>query len=138
MNYLFSSRPIWQDKGLALIRLIVGFFMMYHGYEIFNEKIMNGYFQWEMFKNSSPAKTMVYAGKAAELVGGILLFLGLFTRVACVILIIIMSYITFFVGHGRVWYEDQHPFLLVLLAFVFFFTGPGNLSLDKLIVNNRR
>jgi hypothetical protein len=44
-----------------------------------------------------------------------------------------MSYIAFFVGHGKVWYEDQHPFLLVLLAMVFFFTGPGNISLDKMI-----
>ena len=133
MNSFFSSSPIWQTTGLTLIRLIVGFFMMYHGYEIFNEKIMNGYFQWDMFKNSSTAKTMVYAGKAAELVGGVLLFLGLFTRIACLILIITMSYITFFVGHGKVWYEDQHQFLFVLLALVFFFTGPGNISLDKMI-----
>lgn len=81
---------------------------------------------------------MVYIGKAAELVGGILLSLGLFTRIACVILIIVMSYIAFFVGHGKIWYEDQHPFLFVLLAFIFFFTGPGNFSLDKLIFNNKR
>ena len=131
MNNFFSPAPLWQNNGLALIRLIVGFFMMYHGYEIFNEKIMNGYFEWDMFKNSPTAKTMVYAGKAAELLGGILLFLGLFTRVACIILIIVMSYISFFVGHGKVLYEDQHPFLLVLLALVFFFTGPGKLSLDN-------
>ena len=133
MNSFFSSAPIWQSTGLTFIRLIVGFFMMYHGYEIFNEKIMNGYFQWDMFKDSSAAKTMVYVGKAAELLGGILLFFGLFTRIACLILIITMSYITFFVGHGKVWYEDQHPFLLVLLAMVFFFTGPGAISLDKMI-----
>lgn len=133
MNSFFSSGPIWQTTGLTLIRLIVGFFMMYHGYEIFDEKIMNKYFQWDMFKNSSTAKTMVYVGKAAELVGGILLFFGLFTRIACIMLIMTMAYITFFVGHGKVWYEDQHPFLLVLLALVFFFTGPGNASLDKMI-----
>jgi len=133
MKRFFSSSPIWQSNGLALIRLVVAFFLMYHGYEIFNEKIMNGYLQWDLFKNSSSAKTMVYIGKATELIGGILLFLGLFTRVACLILFITMSYIAFFVGHGKVWYEDQHPFLLVLFAVTFFFTGPGNFSLDKLI-----
>jgi uncharacterized membrane protein YphA (DoxX/SURF4 family) len=79
---------------------------------------------------------MVYIGKATELIGGILLFLGLFTRVACLILIIVMSYITFFVGHGKIWYEDQHPFLLVLFALTFIFTGPGNFSLDKMIFKN--
>jgi uncharacterized membrane protein YphA (DoxX/SURF4 family) len=133
MKRFFSPAPFSLTAGLTLIRLFIGFFMMYHGYEIFNEKIMNGYFQWDMFKNSSSAKTMVYIGKATELIGGILLFLGLFTRVACLMLIITMSYITFFVGHGKIWYEDQHPFLLVLFALLFFFTGPGNFSLDKLI-----
>src|SRR6185503_7223385 len=131
MKRFFSPAPLWQTTGLTLVRLIVGFFMMYHGFEIFNEKIMSGYFQWEMFKNSSSAKTMVYIGKATELIGGVLLFLGLFTRVACLLLIITMSYITFFVGHGKIWYEDQHPFLLVLFALLFFFTGPGSFSLDK-------
>ena len=136
MKRFFSPAPIWQTAGLTLVRLFIGFFMMYHGYEIFNEKIMNGYFQWDMFKNSSSAKTMVYIGKATELIGGILLFLGLFTRVACLILIIVMSYITFFVGHGKIWYEDQHPFLLVLFALTFIFTGPGNFSLDNMIFKN--
>ena len=133
MNRFFSPGPLWQTSGLTLIRLIVGFFMIYHGYEIFNEQIMNGYLQRDMFKDSPTAKTMVYVGKAAELVGGILLFVGLLTRIACLIMIIVMSYIAFFVGHGKIWYEDQHSFLFVLLAFVFFFTGPGNLSLDKII-----
>lgn len=133
MKKFFSATPFWQGNALALIRLIVGFFMMYHGYEIFDEKIMNGYFQWDMFKNSPTAKTMVYVGKAGELVGGILLFFGFLTRIACLFLVAVMSYITFFVGHGKIWYEDQHPFLLVLLALLFFFTGPGNFSLDKII-----
>lgn len=133
MSRFFSPGPLWQTRGLTLIRLVVGFFMMYHGYEIFDEKIMKGYFEWDMFKNSSTAQTMVYFGKAVELIGGVLLFFGLLTRVACLILIVTMSYITFFVGHGKVWYEDQHPFLLVLLALVFFFTGPGKISLDNMI-----
>ena len=133
MKRFFSPGPLWQTAGLTLIRLIVGFFMIYHGYEIFDEKIMNGYLEWDMFKNSPTAKTMVYAGKAAELIGGILLFFGLLTRVACLILVFTMSYIAFFVWHGKVWYEDQHPFLLVLLSLVFFFTGSGNISLDKMI-----
>ena len=138
MKRFFSSAPLWQTTGLTLVRLIVGFFMMYHGFEIFNEKIMNGYLQWDMFKNSSSAKTMVYIGKATELLGGILLFLGLFTRVACLLLIITMSYITFFVGHGKIWYEDQHPFLFVLLGAVFLFIGGGPLSIDYFLFKNKR
>jgi len=51
-----------------------------------------------------------------------------------------MLFIVFFVGYGKFWYEDQHPFLFVLLALIFFFTGPGRWNLDQLIFgrNNGR
>jgi putative oxidoreductase len=124
------------NNGIAIIRIIVGFFMIYHGWEIFDANKMNGYLQWDMFKNST-GKTLVYLGKGAELAGGVLLFIGLFTRIACIILILTMAYITFFVGHGKIWYEDQHPFLFVLLGFVFLFTGPGNMSLDKILFQRK-
>ena len=133
MNRFFSSSPIWQTAGLTLIRFVVGFFMIYHGWEVFSAEKMNGYLQWGMFKNSSSGKIMVYAGKATELAGGILLFIGLFTRVAALILMGTMAYITFFIGHGKIWYEDQYPFLFVLLAFVFLFMGGGRWSVDHLL-----
>jgi uncharacterized membrane protein YphA (DoxX/SURF4 family) len=49
-----------------------------------------------------------------------------------------MLYVSFFVGHGKIWYEDQHPFLFVLLALVFFFYGPGKMSVDQLLFGKRR
>jgi putative oxidoreductase len=132
MHKFFSAAPLWQANGLALIRMIVGFFMIYHGWELFSQEKMNGYLDWDLFKNSPAGKFMVYTGKAAELVAGILLLLGLFTRVAAFILVITMAYIAFFIGKGKVWYEDQHPFLFVLLGMVFIFCGPGSWSIDKL------
>ena len=135
MNKLLSPLPLWQNTGLALVRLAVGFFMIYHGWEIFSSTKMNAYLDWDLFKTSS-GKTLVYAGKAAELIAGIFLFVGLFTRIAALILIVTMGYISFFVGNGRVWYEDQHPFLFVLLGLVFFFVGPGSFSLDNLFFKN--
>ena len=110
--------------------------MIYHGLEIFSAEKMNGYLQWDMFKNSS-GKTLVYAGKGAELVGGVLMIFGLFTRIAALILMGTMSYITFFVGEGRIWQEEQHPFLFVVLAMVFLFIGGGRWSLDHLIFKKR-
>ena len=115
----------------------MGYFMFYHGWEIFDAKAMNSYLQWDMFKNSSSGKTMVYAGKAAELAGGLFLFIGLYTRIAAIILIGTMAYISFFVGHGKIWYDDQHPFLFVLLGFVFFFMGGGRWSADHFLFKNK-
>lgn len=136
MSKYSSSLPGWQIAGLTLIRMIVAVFMIYHGREVFIESKMNDYLQWDMFKNSS-GKLMVYMGKGAEFVGGVLLFFGLFTRIAALILMGTMAYISFFVGKGIVWDRDQHPFLFVLLAMVFLFIGGGRWSLDHLLFKKR-
>lgn len=136
MNKFFSASPFWQQQGLGIIRIIVGLFMVYHGWEVFDGEKMKDYLTWDQFKSSSAA-FMVYMGKVAELTGGILLTLGLFTRLASLIIAGTMLYVSLFVGHGKIWYEDQHPFMFVLLAFVFFFTGPGKWSVDQLLFADR-
>ncbi len=115
---------------MALVRLVTGFFMIYHGWEVFSAAKMETYLQWDMFWEGTAGQFQVYAGKIAELLAGILLFTGFLTRIASLIMVFTMGYIAFFVGNGRVWYEDQHPFLFVLLGLVFLFAGPGSWSID--------
>ncbi|MFM9839242.1 MAG: DoxX family protein [Cyclobacteriaceae bacterium] len=137
MNNFLSPSHIWQQKGIALVRIVVGALLIYHGREVFNPELMNGYLTWDNFKGST-GKVLVYAGKSSELLAGISLFLGLFTRLGSLLLIGTLSYITFFVGHGKFWYEDQHPFMFVLLGLIFIFTGPGAWNLDQLIFNKTK
>ena len=137
MKRFFSPLPLWRDNGLALVRTVVGSFLIYHGCEMFDTPVMNEYFKWDMFKDSSSAKFLVYGGKVAEFLTGVLLVLGLFTRIACVILICTLGYIAFFVGHGKIWYEDQYPFLFVVIGFIFIFTGPGSFSIDNAMFKNK-
>ncbi len=132
MKSFLSGSPYWQRKGMALIRMVLGMLLIYHGQEVFDEKLMQEYLSWEMF--SGPyGKMMVYTGKLLELISGILMLLGLLTRIAAVLIIITFLYITFLVGAGKFWYQDQHPFLFVLLGMVFLFNGPGAWSVDRLI-----
>jgi len=137
MNRFLSSGPVYQNFGLTLVRLILGAFLIYHGWEVFSEEKINGYLQWDIFKGSN-GKLMVYLGKASELAAGILFVFGFLTRIASLITIGAMFYIAFIVGEGRIWYEEQYPFLFILLALVFFFTGPGSFSLDSLIFKKRK
>jgi len=97
---------MWQDGGLGLVRIITGAFMIYHGWEVFDTAKMKEYSEWDIFKSSGAASFLVYLGKGSELLGGLL--------------------------PGKIWYEDQHPFLFVMLAMVFFFIGPGKWSLDRM------
>ena len=135
MNRIFSASPLWQPQGLTIIRFIVGGFLIYHGWEIFDAAIMKEYTKWDIFKNTFSPAFIVYFGKAAELTAGFLLLFGWFTRLASLIMIITFLFISLFVGHAKIWYEDQHPFLFVLLGFVSFFTGGGKWSIDNLLFN---
>lgn len=132
MNAFFSSEPILLTQGIAIVRIIFGLLIVYHGIEVFDPALMKSYVDNGMVSGSSPL-FMVYLGKSSELTCGILLLFGFMTRVGALIAIGTFSYITFMVGQGRFWYQDQHPFMFALFALLFLFTGPGAWSLDAVI-----
>ena len=132
----FSSSPVWQTSGLTLIRLTLAGFLIYHGWEIFNEVKINEYLAWDTFTQSN-GKLLVYAGKAAELLAGILYPVADDFLAASLLAIGTMCYIAFVLGNGIVWNNDQHPFLFALLALVFFFTGAGRISVDQYLFSKK-
>lgn len=130
MNKFFSSSPIALNTGLLIVRVAIGMFLIYHGWEIFNKAKMNEYLTWDAFRYSSAGTFLVHAGKAAELIAGVLLILGFFTRIAALLIIGAFGYIAFNLGNGIIWNNDQHPFLFVMFGVLFLFTGPGTISMD--------
>jgi len=137
MKRFFSPSPLWQQQGLGIVRIIVGLFLVYHGSELFYPETMKVYLTWEQFKTPS-GPFMIYLGKTVELVVGLLILAGLFTRLASLLIVVTMLYISFFVGNGKIWYDDQLPFLFVLLTLIFFFAGPGKWSLDQIFFNKMK
>jgi putative oxidoreductase len=135
MKKLFSAESFGVNNVLLVLRLVLGIFLIIHGKEVFDSAKMEEYAKWDTFKTSS---IMPYLGKGAEFVAGILLLLGLFTRLASLITIGTFAYIVFFVGNGKFWMDDQHPFMFVLFGVLFFFTGPGAASLDGMFFNKKR
>src|SRR5687768_15278710 len=115
MASFFSPAPILLNIAISIVRIVVGLLLIYHGIEIFAPETMNGYLQWDMFKGPY-GKFLVYMGKGTEFVAGVLLSLGMLTRVSALMMIGDFSYITFFVGQGRFWYEEQHPFMFALFG----------------------
>lgn len=130
VNRLLSPLPLWRDNGLAILRIITGVFMIYHGLEIFDRTKMLPYMEWNVIKSLPAPETLVYIGKGLEFVTGICFVLGLFTRLAAVFMATDMLFICFKIGNGKFYYEDQHPFLFAMIAMVFFFTGPVKWSFD--------
>lgn len=128
MNNFFEKN---KNFVLEIVRIIIGLLMIYHGKEVFDDKLLTEYSLWEQFKGFSNPKLIVTIGKGVELVCGILLAIGFYTRIGALLLILSMLYITFFIGKGQFWYADQHPFLLVLLGIIYLFFGGGKMSLDQ-------
>ena len=136
MKRFFSPSPLWLNNGVAVIRMIIGLLLIYHGQEVFNPELMKGYTEWDVFKGPF-GKIMVYIGKSTELLSGVLIFFGLLTRVGALLVMGALSYVTFFVGQGRFWYEEQHPFMFVLFGLLLLFTGPGAWSVDAFIFKKK-
>jgi putative oxidoreductase len=118
--------------SMGALRMLTGLLMTYHGLEVFSPEKMEMYKGWEVVKQLPVGNVLVYLGKYGELAGGILLTLGLFARWAALVLAAIMFFICFFIGNGRFWYEDQHPFLFAMMTLVFAIYGPGAWALDHL------
>jgi putative oxidoreductase len=135
---LFSPSPLWYEGGLSAIRILVGALMAYHGIEVFDRPTMEVYLGWDQIKSLPAPEFMLYLGKGLELVAGLCLMIGLFTRIAAILIAVDMLYICFFIGSGRFYYQDQHPFLFAIVALVFFFTGPVRWSVDSLLFSRSK
>lgn len=130
---LLSPSPLWYESGLVFIRVLVGAMTAYHGIEIFDRSTMEVYLGWESIKALPAPEAMVYLGKGLEFFAGLCLLVGLFTRIAAILIAADMLFICFYIGEGRFYYQDQHPFIFAVVALVFFFTGPVRWSFDSLL-----
>ncbi len=130
MKSFLGPAGLW-DKGFAIVRIVTGMFLIFHGTQAFNAEDMKGYAQWLTDLHFPAPAFMAYAGKACELLGGVCLLLGLFTKLASIFLFVTFCTITFGMGHGKIFTEDQHPFMFAMISLIFLFAGPGPWSLDK-------
>jgi uncharacterized membrane protein YphA (DoxX/SURF4 family) len=138
MSHFFSpSKGIWYQPGISLVRIVTGLFLVYHGVEVFNPKLMNDYAKWLTDLHFPSPLVMAYIGKSTELIAGCCITIGLFTRLMIWPMIFLMLTICFGMGKGRIFYEDQHPFLFVLIGLIFFFIGPGKFSADQYLFGKK-
>jgi uncharacterized membrane protein YphA (DoxX/SURF4 family) len=136
-HFFSPERKIFYEPGIAGLRIITGLFLAYHGWEIFDAQKMQDYAKWLTDLHFPSPPLMATLGKLAELVSGIFIAIGLFTRLAVWPMILTMLAIVFTMGHGKIFYEDQHPFMFVLVGLFLFFNGPGKYSADHALFSNR-
>jgi putative oxidoreductase len=132
-----QSPGVWHD-GIALVRMMVGVMLIFHGWQVFATRDMDGFADL-LFNMSVPyPAAMAYTGKVVQLTGGFFLILGLFTRLMTVLLFITFIFIAFVLGEGKIFTDNQLPFLYAMMSLLFFFSGAGRLSVDYILFINRK
>ncbi len=133
MKKLFSTK--YSDNSISfallLLRLSLGGLMITHGFK----KLMNF-----AAKSANFADPFGIGGPAsmsltifAEFFCAIFILIGLMTRLACIPLIIAMSVALFMSHDGKIFTEGEMAGLYLLGYIALFFTGPGKISMDRLI-----
>ena len=114
---ILTPNGLWQ-AGAVILRIAAGLIIFKYGLEIFSGDKMKGYFDWLTDLNFPAPEMMAYLGKLRELIGGLLMALGLFTRLAAIPLIITMIVIGFIMGEPEFLAADGS--ILLLLIFFHF------------------
>ena len=127
--------------AMLLVRITVGGIMFYAGAgKVFAwfggyglDKTIEAF--WTM--NKIPA-FWAYVSCFTELIGGILLILGLFTRPAAFLVAINMIVATLVVGLDKFWMGGGNfPFTLAIGALTILLVGPGDYSFDAVLFGRR-
>lgn len=127
MEFTWLSR--WQDQLHALLRIIAGLLFLEHG----TAKLFA--FPMPQMGVPDPLPTMLVAAAVIELVFGVLIVLGLFTRLAAFVAAGEMA-VAYFIAHfpRGFWPVANMGDAAILFCFVFLFiaaAGPGAWSVDR-------
>ncbi|EAS46515.1 hypothetical protein GB2207_06673 [gamma proteobacterium HTCC2207] len=126
MKFLDNLLDDREEQAYALLRIVTGFLFIWHG----TQKLMNYPVEFPY-----PLNPLMYTAGAIEMVGGVLVMIGLFTRPTAFICSGTMA-AAYWMAHGmnNVFPIINRGELAALFCFAFLFIavrGAGIWSLDK-------
>lgn len=127
MDNLDKTLAEWQPRALSVLRIMAGLLFLQHG--------LAKHFSFPIaYPNPIGQFSLVWFAGALEIVGGVLLVLGLFSRWTAFVCSGLMAF-AYFIGHfPRAFFPIQNGGnLAILYCFVFFYVfvaGPGSWSVD--------
>lgn len=133
------------SKTIILIRLIVGAVFLSEGIQKFLFPALRGAGRFEKIGLPSPEFLGSFVG-AFEIICGLLLLIGLFSRLASIPLIVIMlvalaitkSEVYLEEGLWELLHESRTDWAMLLGSFFLLIEGSGGYSFDKMIIRNGR
>jgi putative oxidoreductase len=117
--------------GMLVLRVAAGLLLAHHGYQklikfgVLKDKFMNF-----MHLGSTVSLTLIII---AEFICGILLIFGLFTRLACIPIIIGMCVVVFVASDMQIFADGELGMIYLASTITILFCGPGKIGLDGII-----
>lgn len=117
--------------AMLILRFFLGLLLASHGYA---KLIKFGSLKYN-FMNFIHLGPRVFLSLIifAELICGILLILGLFTRLACIPIIIGMSVVVFVASNGQIFAGGERGMIYLAATVTIFLCGPGKISVDGMM-----
>ena len=129
MNGLYAKAESFRPMALSILRIIAGLLFFEHG--------LSKLFGWPQATNMPAFMTLIWFAGCIETIGGALVTVGLFTRIAAFVMSGEMAFAYFMV------HQQKAPFPIlnagdaaILFCFVFLYiacAGGGPWSLDAMI-----
>lgn len=125
--------------SIEALRIFLGGLLFFKGY-VFVENISEIY---EVIEESMQISSFIVSHYVvvAHLIGGLMLALGLLTRIAVILQLPILLGAVFFVHMRDIFMvtasELEYSILVLVLLIVFFFYGGGKLSMDHFIIRKK-
>lgn len=117
--------------GMLVLRVVLGLLVASHGYTKFVKFSALRYkFMNFMHLGSTVSLSLIIF---AELICGILLIMGLFTRLACIPIIIGMGVVVFIAANGHIFAEGERGMMYLAATITILFCGPGRISIDGMM-----
>jgi len=132
MKSLLKPDAIWTNT-ICILRIWVGIIFIWYGHNFFDTTKMQGFANFLDSYHIPFSQFSAYLSKTIEFFGGVCLVLGLFTRIACIFMIINMSVATFVTQRSDLFGDAIHTFLLLLICVVIFFSALDKFTLDRQI-----
>ncbi len=141
MHLLFKTcSTTYADFGPLVLRVALGAVFAYHGYDkvfVKGVPMITGF----MASLGLPFPTlMAYLLSYGELVGGILLILGLLTYWVTIVDMVIgaVAFVTVHMANGFSASNGGYEFIMLIFAasFALFISGPGKYSIDHMFRKN--
>lgn len=135
---IFEQGMLYQDYFILMLRVVSGLYFMKHGIGLFDQESIKGFADWFGDTYSAPfPMLMSYLRHGIEFLGGLMLIIGLFTRISAFLIFLTMLVAILTVHAQDFTSKGELAVIYVFVMLTLVSTGAGRFSVDSIIFSKK-